>query len=256
MPTNCFASQVGRGLVLLFAGVGLAACEGDFATDPARPRVVRDLGSPYGVSDASSEVMRVDSGAFSIVTVDIPNSRHEPSVAHWGEPLPTYFGSQGAAPQTAVVPETKPATASAPAKEDIKVVGPQKPADFFSISRDNAGNADLWVTNPSGTGSVTLEREIDAWPALIRVHFRYHQDQPFTHLERFTAAEALPAEFAAEGPKAVTSAPAGAIGPGIVGGGKISLKSTFEKYSDLAQVSVPGFSRARRIEMNWVDIPR
>jgi len=255
MSANSTRSRLGFGL-LLFAGIGLGACEGDFVTDPNRPRVVRNLGTPYGLSDASSEVMRADSGAFSILTVDMPNTPNESSTVHWIEPLPTYFGNQGAAPQPVAFPETKPATAPAAPMEAIQIVGPQKPADFFSISHDQADNADLWVTNPSGTGTVTLEREVETWPAVIRVHFRYQQGQPFTHLERFTAAEALPAQVAAETPKPVTSAPTGTTRPDAVGGGKITLKSTFDKYSDLAQISVPGFSRARRIEINWVDIPR
>jgi hypothetical protein len=251
MSDNIRRSLLGA-LTFGLAAWAVAGCEGDFIADPARPRVVRNLGTPYGVSDSSSEVMRADSGAFSILTVDIPNNRNEPAVAHWAEPLPSYYGNQGAAPQPTVIPQTQPVKVPPPSHE-IKIVGPQKPDGFFSISRDNANNADLWVTNPSGVGTVTLEREGDIWPAIIRVHFRYDQGRPFSHLERFAAAEALPAAVAAEAPKPVTSAPAGSTGPEIVGGGTIPLKATYNKNSDVAQIAVPGFSRAQRIQISWGD---
>jgi hypothetical protein len=240
MAENSVPSRLGL-WVLLCAGVGLAACAGDFVTDPARPRVVRNLGTPYGVSDASGEVMRADSGAFSIVTVDIPNNRNDPSTVHWVEPLPPNFGGLSNAPQPALVPETRPAPPPALAKDEIKIAGQQKADDFYSVSRDNAANADLWVTCPSGVGSVTLERNGETWPALLRVHFRYDADRPFQELETIGAVEIL-----------LPAPSAGATGGG---GGEMRLKVS-EQSADSAQIAIPGFSRAKRIQINWIDAHR
>jgi hypothetical protein len=63
----------------------------------------------------------------------------------------------------------------------------------------------------------------------------------------------MPAEVAAESPKPVASAPAGSTGPGIVGGGKVPLKATYNTNSDVAQIAIPGFSRAQRIQITWAD---
>ncbi len=203
----------------------LSACESDFVTDPDRPRPARALESPYGMSDPNHEVMVSPSGATPLLTIDIPNNKNEQPVVH--TIADTFTTPRPAASQPA-------ASQSAPAavNDEIKISAQQRPADQFRLTRDNEANLDLWILCPTGIGTVTLERAADNWPALIRVHLRYDPNKEFSRLEGFSAAE-------------LTAA-----------GGKVPLKTTSDKETAQAQVAIPGFSRAARIQIEWVDMYR
>jgi hypothetical protein len=79
---------------------------------------------------------------------------------------------------------------------------------------------------------VTLERTGEAWPAEVRVHLRYDADRAFGNLEGFTASELTAAAT------------------------KVALKTTVDKSAGKAEISIPGFSRAKQIQIEWVDAYR
>jgi hypothetical protein len=227
-----------RYFAIVAAALLLAACDSGFVPDREHPaRAVED---PFARGSANSEVMGGPAGAMPLVTVDMPRTKEEqPKVRTLVDELaglnpgPT---SRPAASQPATKPATKPGeeVPPAPASENFKVVAQQRPADLITITRDNQGNADVWVLCPGGIGTVTLERTGENWPAVIRVHLRYDVNRAFTMLEGFNAYE-------------------------LPGGGadrRVALKTTSDKATATAQVAVPGFSRSPQIRIEWVDAYR
>ena len=227
----------------------LTGCASDFITDPTRPRPTRALESPVSMGGANNEVMGGPVGSVPFMTVEIPNNKDESPVVYTiAQPVSALATPHAAASQPASQPpspgiaipgpmrpqqEAAPSTTvPTPVKDELKIFAQQRPADQFRITRDNDANADLWVFCPSGIGTVTLERTADNWPALIRVHLRYDPTREFSRLEGFTASEVTPA------------------------GAKIPLKTTANKETAQAQLTIPGFARSPRIQIEWIDAYR
>jgi hypothetical protein len=98
---------MGRGL--LAGGLLLAGCEGDFRTDPTRPRPTRALQNPYDHSSANNEVMVAPTGAIPLVAVDFANNKDE-------KPRVTTILDPFRGPQSEPVrgPATRPALTAPP----------------------------------------------------------------------------------------------------------------------------------------------
>jgi hypothetical protein len=229
-------------MVVVAGGVAMAACEGDFVTDPTRPRPTRALQNPYDRSSGNNEVMVQPTGAVPLVAVDFANNKDEqPKVTTILDPL---RGAQGVTERRE--PATRPA-AVAPATtqpqvgvesgatvntQQVKVVAQRRTEDGVAIASDAEGNVRLTVTSPSGIGGLTLERINDAWPAVIHVQLQKSGVQPFKALEGFSAAEETET------------------------GRRVELKTRTVPAEGRADVNVPGFVRSPRIIIEWVDYYR
>ena len=210
--------------------MALAACESDFTPNPNRPRPTRALEDPFARGSANSEVMAGPTTVLPLLTVELPNTKEEePKVRTIADAFVELNQRATTRPAAASQPATQPTG------DTLKIVAQQRPTDVITITRDNEANADMWVLCPTGIGTVTLERTGKNWPAIIRVHLRYDANRPFTMLEGFNAYE-LPGD----------------------GGGdrRVTLKTTSDKATATAQIAIPGFSRAPRIAIEWVDAYR
>jgi hypothetical protein len=61
----------------LLATLAFAACEGDFRTDPTRPRPSRALGPAYEHNSALGEMQSGTAVGTPILTVELPNTKEE-----------------------------------------------------------------------------------------------------------------------------------------------------------------------------------
>jgi len=229
------------------AALALSGCA-DGGGDPVNPQGGplrgRAVSNPFSVGAANDEVFSRNSGAMSLVTINFGDKR-EPDQVHTvvddiasitggtatSQPAtkPTPAATQAAtqmAAEQGLVP-TPPGTNS----EEIKLAAQQKAGDLIKITHDNEANVDLWITSKSGIGNITLERVGDNWPPIVRLHLSYDKDKPFTRLEGFDASE-------------------------IAGDRKVALKTTLDKESGKGQVAIPAFSRAKQIQIQWVDAYR
>jgi hypothetical protein len=192
------------------------------------------------VGSPNSEVLGNTTGAVPLVSVNLANKRDEQPTVHTildplnNKPLRTTPAATQASTQAATGPAEADMSKAAPPvpSDEIKIVVQQKATDVIKISRDNEANADVWIISSSGIGSVTLERTGEAWPAEVRVHLRYDADRAFGNLEGFTASELTAAAT------------------------KVALKTTVDKSAGKAEISIPGFSRAKQIQIEWVDAYR
>jgi hypothetical protein len=229
--------------------VPLSGCAdgGDPVNLQGGPLRGRAVSNPFSVGSANDEVFARNSGAMPLLTIEFSGDRNTPDHVH---SVMDDIGSITGSPATQA-----PATASGPANaathaatqaaadlglvptppgtnsEEIKITAQQKAADKISITHDNEANVDLWITCSSGIGAVTLERVGDNWPPLIRLHLSYDKEKPFTRLEGLEAAE-------------------------ISADKRVALKTTLDKEAGKGQVTIPGFSRAQQIQIQWVDAYR
>jgi len=229
IPAVCGKITSMKHFLLILPLLALTACDSNFNSDPLHRRAVE---SPNLTNSGNSEVMAVPTGAVPLLTVDLPNTKNDPFVVHTIADAATTMPSTQPSTQPATQRASEPTAPTAASKDDLKVVAQQHPADQFRITRDNEANIDLWVLCPSGIGTVTIERTADTWPATIRLHLRYDTDREFNRLEGFTASE-------------LTAA-----------GGKVALKTTSDKNSGRAEVTIPGFAHSQRIQIEWVDAYR
>jgi hypothetical protein len=218
--------------VLLTACVAVflpAGCASDFETDPTRPRPTRAVQSPIDFASPNSEVLGNPIGAIPLVTVDLPNTKEEKAQVH------TIADALVANPAK-TQPATKPGAATAPAEENaavpLKVVQSRRAGDQYRISSDEAGNATLVIDCPSGAGSAVLERTQEEWPTTLVVRLEDSAQKRFTSLEGFTAQELVDDER------------------------RLDLKATIHKAEGTAEIRIPGFTRSRRIAIDWVDAYR
>jgi hypothetical protein len=222
--------------LLLLTGLLVCGCEsGDPVNLQGGPgQEHRAVMNPWTTSSANEEVFSRNSGAMPLLTVDFGDRNSPDKVHSVVDDIATITGgapaTQPATKPAAAAPATEPAAANGNI-EAIRVAAQQKADDKITFTRDNEGNVDLWVTTASGIGTVTLQRVGENWPPVIRIHFFYGPDKPFTRLEGLEASE-------------------------ISGERRVPLKVTSDKAAGKGQIAVPVFSRAAQIQIQWVDMYR
>ena len=223
-------------LVLLFA---LAGCGGEMVEYQSRPSPGKAVENPWSIASANDEVFSRDSGAMQLATVDIPDQKDKPPQFH---SVLDVFATPASRPATlpalqplpsnvGVTTLTPGAVAVAPGDVLVKVVAKKNPDDQWLLSLDHEANVTLQITSPGGSGSLTLERTADTWPAEIHVTLQNAAGKPLPSLDQLSAAELTPNP---DGPPH-----------------KLPLKTTLDKSAGTGQITIPGFSRSQQIQIDW-----
>jgi len=227
--------------------MALAGCGGSAINPQYRPQDGNAVQSPYDVASAGDEVFTRQSDTFPLATVSLPANPSQPAKvetvldvlkpatpatgpaihpAPTPEPLPT----QIIGGESTTMPDASPALPTGATPQialPAKVVGQDKQVGDVTASTDASGNLDLFVTSPTGVGTVTLEKTGDTWPAHVNVHLSYSKDRPLAAIAGASASELLPS------------------------GQALPLKTT--SSAEGVTVSVPGFTRSPRIQIQWID---
>jgi hypothetical protein len=94
--------NVRRACLVGVAVAFLSGCEGEFASDPLKPRPSRAVVSPVEQNSASGEMSRGDTTGVPILSVEFPNTKEEkPKIHTITDDLVPHPATQPAAPATA-----------------------------------------------------------------------------------------------------------------------------------------------------------
>ncbi len=241
---------VGAAGIVIFLG----GCSAGFDATNAqyRPADGNAVQSPHNLASAGDEVFSRQSGAMPLATVEFPaNPNEQPrvqTVLDVLKPAPTtnpaalplsppgYQTGPGIfTGEATTLPADNPLmpTGAVPAVSTANAMGggisAKASGQSISLSLFGGadGNVDLKVTNPASAGSVQIEKAGENWPGAIRVQLFSGAGAPMSKLQDFTASE-------------ITAA-----------GQKVAIKATTDKTSGTATVTIPGFTRSDRIEIDW-----